>query len=78
MCAKITVYKGNFFGISGKFFVCLREVRDIRGKFLYVCEKYGLLGKIFWYVRKNFGMSGKIRYMYIRENVLVCSGKISW
>ena len=69
--AKITVYKG-------KFFVCLREVRDIRGKFLYVCEKCGLLGNIFWYVRKNFGMSGKIRYMYIRENVLVCSGKISW
>jgi hypothetical protein len=22
--------------------------------FLYVCENYGILGKMFWYVRKKF------------------------
>ena len=43
MSAKITGYKGNFFGMSKIFFVCLRKVRDIREKF-WVCpgfrEKY--------------------------------------
>jgi hypothetical protein len=55
MCAKITRYKGNFFWYVRKIFcICLRKVRDIRENalvcteiFLYVCENYGVLGKIF-------------------------------
>jgi hypothetical protein len=39
MSAKITGYKGNFFGMSKIFFVCLR--------------KYGILGKNFGYVRDS-------------------------
>ena len=34
------------------FTVGQKSMRD----FVYVCEKYGILGKSFWYVRKDFGM----------------------
>ena len=49
--------------------------------FLYVCEKYGILGKMFWYVRKHFGMFSKITVYYEKifdmsgENFLVTSQK---
>jgi hypothetical protein len=42
-------------------------------KFLYVCEKYGILGKMFWYVRKHFGLFAKITVYY--ENIFDMSGE---
>ena len=44
--------------------------------FLYVCEKYGILGKC-------FGMSGNTlvcvrKLRYITKKFLICPGKIFW
>ena len=41
MCAKITVYKGNFLAYLENF--------------LYVCEKYGILGENFCMFAKSTG-----------------------
>jgi hypothetical protein len=49
LCPEKFLYVRENYGIWGKnfkFFVCLRKIWDIRGKF--------------WCVRKNFGMFAKI------------------
>jgi hypothetical protein len=33
VCENYGIYKGKFFGMSGKFFVCLQKLRDIRENF---------------------------------------------
>ena len=63
MCAKTRHIREIFFGMSGKFFVCLRKVRDIRDKFL------GMSGNFFVCLRK---------LRYIKEIFLVCPGKKFW